>query len=135
MFHLFVASFEFLDLCLKFTDQVFEIVVVFLFLSEFVDEVELLLLGILVAVEQRVFELFGHDLHFLAGSLNLFYLLLQLVEELLVTRAYLLDLNLQHLLLAATVLSFSLVLHQLLLVVAVLFSQTVVLLLQPQLFT
>lgn len=52
VFHLFVASFKFLDLCLKFTDQVFEIVVVFLFLSELVDEIELLLLGILVAVKQ-----------------------------------------------------------------------------------
>lgn len=52
MFHLFVASFEFLDLCLKFADQIFEIVVVFFFLSEFVDEIELLLLGVLVAVEQ-----------------------------------------------------------------------------------
>lgn len=133
--HLLVASFEFLYFCLEFTGQVFEVVIVLLLLPEFVDEVELLLLHVLVAVEQRVFELFGHDLHFLAGALHFFHLLLQLVEELLVTRADFLNLNLQHLLLATAILPFPFVVHQLLLVVADLFSQAVVLLQQPRLLT
>lgn len=135
MLHFFVTSFEFLYFCLKLIDQVFEIVIVFFFLPEFVNEIKLLLFGILVAVQKWVFELFGHDLHFLAGSLRFLYLLLQLVEELLVACAYFLYLGLQHLLLAAAVLPLPLVFHQLLLVVEDLFSQTVVLLLQPHLLT
>lgn len=49
---MFIASFEFLYFCLKLADYVFEVIIIFLFLPEFVDEVELLLFGILVAVKK-----------------------------------------------------------------------------------
>lgn len=52
MLHFFVTSFEFLYFCLKLIDQVFEIVIVFFFLPEFVNEIKLLLFGILVAVQK-----------------------------------------------------------------------------------
>lgn len=133
--HLFITNFEFLYFSFQLTNHALEIVVILLFLSEFVNEAELLLFSVLVTVEKCIFELFGHNLHFLTGALHFFHLFLQLVEELLVTCADFFNLHLQHLLLASTILPLPFIIHQLLLVVAVLFSQTVVLLQQSRLLT